>query len=295
MTDAMWNPSMETLPREQLRKLQDERLCETVRRVYASVPFYRHKMQEAGLTPSDIHGVDDLHLLPFTNKTDLRDNYPFGLFAVPQEQIVRIHASSGTTGKQTVVGYTQNDIALWSECTARALTAAGAAKNDYIHVSYGYGLFTGGLGLHYAGELIGAAVIPASSGNTARQIQILRDFGSSIICCTPSYALYIADTLREQNIDPAELRLKAGIFGAEPWSEGLREEIEALAAERPEKLWPALEADGIDEQRKQHRLDTVIDMHAELADDDGGKERTRDAAQLEFAKLKLAEPIAYRQ
>ena len=150
--------------------------------------------------------------LPFTHKQDLRDTYPYGMFAVPMDEVVRIHASSGTTGRPTVVGYTKRDIELWSECTARALVAAGTERNDYIHVSYGYGLFTGGLGLHYAGELIGATVIPASAGNTARQIQILRDFGSSILCCTPSYALYIADTLRDQGIAPEELNLKAGIF-----------------------------------------------------------------------------------
>ncbi|MGI6203418.1 MAG: phenylacetate--CoA ligase family protein, partial [Eubacteriales bacterium] len=174
-----------------------------------------------------IRSVEDLGKLPFTHKQDLRDTYPYGMFAVPMDEVVRIHASSGTTGRPTVVGYTKRDIELWSECTARALVAAGTERNDYIHVSYGYGLFTGGLGLHYAGELIGATVIPASAGNTARQIQILRDFGSSILCCTPSYALYIADTLRDQGIAPEELNLKAGIFGAEPWTDNMRREIES--------------------------------------------------------------------
>jgi Coenzyme F390 synthetase len=222
-----YNEQVETASRDQMFYIQSLALTRKIKQVYDNVALYRRRMDEVGIKPEDIKSVSDLSKLPFTHKQDLRDTYPYGMFAVPMEDVVRIHASSGTTGKQTVVGYTKHDIELWSACTARALTAAGAAKNDYIHVSYGYGLFTGGLGLHYAGELIGAAVIPASSGNTARQIQILRDFGSSILCCTPSYALYIADTLREQKISPEELHLKAGVFGAEPWSENMRREIEA--------------------------------------------------------------------
>jgi phenylacetate-CoA ligase len=222
-----YNEQVETASHDQMFYIQSLALTRKIKQVYENVKLYRKRMDEAGIEPGDIRSVEDLSKLPFTHKQDLRDTYPYGMFAVPMDRVVRIHASSGTTGKQTVVGYTKRDIEMWSECTARALVAAGAAENDYIHVSYGYGLFTGGLGLHYAGELIGAAVIPASSGNTARQIQILRDFGSSILCCTPSYALYIADTLREQGIAPEELRLKAGIFGAEPWSENMRREIEA--------------------------------------------------------------------
>lgn len=179
-----------------------------------------------GLLPGDIKSIDDIHKLPFTYKTDLRDNYPFGMIAVPKEQLVRIHASSGTTGKQTVVGYTKNDIDVWAKGAARALVAAGATKSDYIHVSYGYGLFTGGLGLHYGAEMLGATAIPVSSGNTKRQVDILRDYGSDFLCCTPSYAMYIGETVRDMGIDPKTLKLRGGIFGAEAWSENMRREIE---------------------------------------------------------------------
>ncbi len=213
--------------RDELRRLQSERLLETVERAYFNVPYYRHKMQEAGLGPESIHSIDDLYKLPYTTKQDLRDNYPFGLFAVPMSEIVRIHASSGTTGKPTVVGYTRNDIAAWSEVMARTLTAAGANRNDFIQVAYGYGLFTGGLGLHYGGEKIGASVIPISGGNTVRQIQLMRDFGSTVLACTPSYALYLAEAIEESGIGRDELKLKAGVFGAEPWTEKMRQEIEA--------------------------------------------------------------------
>ncbi len=213
--------------RDELRRLQSERLRETVERAYFNVPYYRHKMQEAGLGPESIHSIDDLYKLPYTTKQDLRDNYPFGLFAVPMSEIVRIHASSGTTGKPTVVGYTRNDIAAWSEVMARTLTAAGANRNDFIQVAYGYGLFTGGLGLHYGGEKIGASVIPISGGNTVRQIQLMRDFGSTVLACTPSYALYLAEAIEESGIGRDELKLKAGVFGAEPWTEKMRKEIEA--------------------------------------------------------------------
>ena len=222
-----YNEQVETASRDQMFYIQSLALTRKIKQVYDNVPLYRQRMDEAGIEPGDIRSVEDLGKLPFTHKQDLRDTYPYGMFAVPMDEVVRIHASSGTTGRPTVGGYTKRDIELWSECTARALVAAGTERNDYIHVSYGYGLFTGGLGLHYAGELIGATVIPASAGNTARQIQILRDFGSSILCCTPSYALYIADTLRDQGIAPEELNLKAGIFGAEPWTDNMRREIES--------------------------------------------------------------------
>ncbi len=215
------------MDRDELKKIQNERLIETVERVYFNVPYYRHKMQETGLGPESVRSIDDLHKLPYTNKQDLRDNYPFGLFAVPMSEIVRIHASSGTTGKATVVGYTRNDISTWSEVMARTLTAAGANRNDFIQIAYGYGLFTGGLGLHYGGEKIGASVIPISGGNTIRQIQLMRDFGSTVLACTPSYALYLAEAIQESGIKREELKLKAGVFGAEPWTENMRREIES--------------------------------------------------------------------
>lgn len=216
----------ETATRHEMKLMQSLRLVQMVRRCYENVSFYKEKMDELGISPEDIQSIDDIVKLPFTYKTDLRDCYPYGLFAVPHDQIVRIHASSGTTGKQTVVGYTQHDIDIWSESVARALTSIGAAKGDFVHVSYGYGLFTGGLGLHYGAEHLGASVIPVSTGNTKRQLQIMRDFGSTILCCTPSYALYLGDSLEEMGIDKSELSLRAGYFGAEPWTENMRKEIE---------------------------------------------------------------------
>jgi phenylacetate-CoA ligase len=222
----IWNRHIECMDRAELRKLQDERIRETVERVYFNVPYYRNKMQEAGLGPERIMSADDLHKLPFTTKQDLRDNYPFGLFAVPMSEIVRVHASSGTTGKPTVVGYTRRDIATWSEVMARTLAAAGANRHDFIHVAYGYGLFTGGLGLHYGGEKLGASVIPVSGGNTQRQLQLMHDFGSTVLACTPSYALFLAEAIEESGIPREELKLRIGVFGAEPWTENMRKEIE---------------------------------------------------------------------
>jgi phenylacetate-CoA ligase len=222
----IWNRHFECMDRDELRRVQSGRLIETVERVYFNVPYYRHKMQERGLGPEKIHSIDDSSILPFTVKQDLRDNYPFGLFAVPMSEIVRIHASSGTTGKSTVVGYTRNDISTWSEVMARTLTAAGANRNDFIQIAYGYGLFTGGLGLHYGGEKIGASVIPISGGNTMRQIELMRDFGSTVLACTPSYALFLAEAIQESGISRDEFKLKAGVFGAEPWTENMRREIE---------------------------------------------------------------------
>jgi phenylacetate-CoA ligase len=222
----IWNRHFECMDRNDLKKVQNERLRETVERVYFNVPYYRNKMQEAGIGPESINTAADLSKLPFTTKTDLRDNYPFGLFAVPMSEIVRVHASSGTTGKPTVVGYTRNDIATWSEVMARTLTCAGANRNDFIQVAYGYGLFTGGLGLHYGGEKIGASVIPISGGNTARQIQLMHDFGSTVLACTPSYALFLAEAIQESGISRDDLKLRVGVFGAEPWTENMRREIE---------------------------------------------------------------------
>jgi phenylacetate-CoA ligase len=197
-----------------------------VERIYHNVPFYREKMQQQHLSPENIKSIDDLRKLPFTVKTDLRDNYPFGLFAVPQSQIIRLHASSGTTGKPTVVGYTRADIALWSEVIARSLSGAGVGQSDILQVAYGYGLFTGGLGLHYGAEKVGAAVIPISSGNTKRQLQLMEDFCTTAIACTPSYALFLAESMVEYNVKRESLKLRVGIFGAEPWTENMRKAIE---------------------------------------------------------------------
>lgn len=228
MENQYFQPEVECADRESLRALQSQRLKEMIKRCYEKVPFYRKKLDEAGIKPEDIKTVDDIKRLPFTTKTDLRDNYPYGLFAVPREELIRIHASSGTTGNPTVVGYTRHDIDVWANGAARALAAAGCTTSDFVHVSYGYGLFTGGLGLHYGAEKLGAAVIPVSSGNTQRQVQILKDFGSNFLCCTPSYAAYIGETCRDMGIDTKELALRGGIFGAEAWSEGMRENIEKL-------------------------------------------------------------------
>ncbi len=223
-----YQPDIECAPRETIRALQDERLVSTVRRVYDNVPFYRARMDAAGVAPGDIRSTDDLCKLPFTCKPDLRDTYPYGMFAVPLHDVVRLHASSGTTGKQIVVGYTQHDLDIWADCCARALTAAGGTADDVVHVSYGYGLFTGGLGLDGGAMRIGATTVPVSSGNTQRQITILRDFGSTILACTPSYALHIAEVLRDSGLTPDDIHLKAGIFGAEPWTAEMRAQIEAM-------------------------------------------------------------------
>ncbi|WP_010243499.1 phenylacetate--CoA ligase family protein [Acetivibrio cellulolyticus] len=221
-----WNPTFECMSREEMTKVQTERLINTVKRVYHNVPFYREKMQKKGLEPGDIKSIDDLKNLPFTYKQDLRDNYPYGLFAAPLSEIVRIHASSGTTGKQTVVGYTRKDLDTWAEVMARTFTCAGANKESIIQVAYGYGLFTGGLGAHYGAERVGASVIPISGGNTKRQLQLMKDFGTTILACTPSYALFMAEEMEEMGLNKEELKLKAGVFGAEPWTENMRKEIE---------------------------------------------------------------------
>lgn len=226
----VYQPEVECASRDYLHAVQSARLIQMVTSAYEHVPFYRRKLDELGLLPGDIHTIDDISKLPFTVKTDLRDNYPYGLFAVPPRDLVRIHASSGTTGKQTVVGYTEHDVDVWAQGAARALCAAGATQDDFIHVSYGYGLFTGGLGLHYGAERMGATAIPVSSGNTKRQVQILQDFGSDYLCCTPSYAMFIGETVRDMGIDPATLKLRGGLFGAEPWTDNMRREIERLLA-----------------------------------------------------------------
>ena len=222
-----WNEKYECMSREALDELKLERLKQTVERVYYNVPHYRKAMQEKGVEPGDIQTLDDLSKLPFTVKTDLRDNYPYGLFAVPLSEIVRIHSSSGTTGKPIVVGYTRQDLNNWAELAARSLCFAGVTKQDVIQISYGYGLFTGGLGIHNGAEKIGASVIPTSGGNNKRQVMIMKDFGSTVLACTPSYALVLAEEMEEMGITKEDIKLKAGIFGAEPWTQAMRKEIEA--------------------------------------------------------------------
>ncbi|MCL2633142.1 MAG: phenylacetate--CoA ligase [Oscillospiraceae bacterium] len=221
-----YKKEIETAPRHELEALQSFRLAQKIRKVYDRVEPYRKKMDEAGVKPEDIRTIADLSKLPFTTKQDLRDNYPYGMFAVPMEEVVRIHASSGTTGKQTVVGYTKNDIELWAECGARCIVGIGGTKQDYVHVSYGYGLFTGGLGMHYGAEKLGAVTIPASAGNSLRQLEMFRDFGSSILCMTPSYAISLIELMKENGLSKDDFNLKAGLFGAEPWTDEMRGEIE---------------------------------------------------------------------
>lgn len=221
-----WNNVKECISRDELENLQLERLKTLVMRVYHDVLFYRNEFHKIGIIPEDIKSLDDLSKLPFTTKTDLRDNYPYGLFAVPMSSIVRVHASSGTTGKPTVVGYTRNDITTWSEIVARSMVCAGGDNHSVVQISYGYGLFTGGLGIHYGAERLGASVIPISGGNTDKQLLLLRDFQATMLCCTPSYAIYLAEAMEERGIDINSLSLKTGIFGAEPWSENMRSTIE---------------------------------------------------------------------
>ncbi len=269
----IWNEEYETLPREDLAALQLRRLQAQVERVYATVPYYRAKMEEAGVGPGDIKTLADIKQLPFTTKEDLRKNYPFGLFTVPLERVVRIHASSGTTGQPTVVGYTRRDIELWAELMARTLSAAGVGRRDVVQNAYGYGLFTGGLGAHYGAEKIGAAVIPISGGNTKRQITLMRDFGSTVLLSTPSYALNIADTMADMGVDPAGLKLRVGVFGAEPWSENMRDEIQRKLGIKAidiyglsEIIGPGVAAECIEEQKGLH----IMEDHflAEIIDPD---------------------------
>lgn len=222
----MWNPKCEAMPRDNLARIQFLRLKQTLEALYQMVPHYRKRFQETGVEPGDIRSLEDLAGLPFTTKDDLRDNYPFGLFTSGLNDVVRIHSSSGTTGLPTVVGYTRNDLEMWAELMARALTAAGAHRESVVHIAYGYGLFTGGLGVHYGAEKIGAAVVPVSGGQTRRQVRMIRDLGSTLLACTPSYALNIAEAMDEMQIDPAGLKLKSGLFGAEPWSDEMRRVIQ---------------------------------------------------------------------
>ncbi len=273
---SYYNIAIECASREVLKEIQSERLRDIVKRNYENVPLYKQKLDELGIKPEDIKTIDDIVKLPFTYKQDLRDTYPFGLMAVPREELVRIHASSGTTGKQTVVAYTQHDIDVWSECAARSIVGAGGSKDDFVHVSYGYGLFTGGLGLHYGAECLGATAIPVSSGNTDRQIQIMQDYGSDILCCTPSYAMYIGETVREKGIDPKSLKVRAGIFGAEPWTQEMRKEIENALAIKAYDIYGLSEIAGpgvaseCEEQNGMHINEDYF--YPEIIDPDTGEQ-----------------------
>lgn len=222
----IWNKEIECMSREKMRELQSERLRELVQRVYEKVSFYRKKMDDVGVKPADIKSIDDISKLPFTCKQDLRDNYPFGLFAVPMQEIVRVHASSGTTGKPTTVGYTRNDLNVWKEAVARCFTMCGIGADDVMQIAYGYGLFTGGLGVHYGAEEVGASAIPISGGNTRRQLQLMKDYGTTALASTPSYALHLADVIAEHGYSLEDFKLKKGVFGAEPWTENMRRELE---------------------------------------------------------------------
>ena len=220
-----YQPEIETASREQILAWQNERLVQQVQHVWDNVPYYRKKMEEKGLTPADIQGVADLHKLPFLSKDDLREAYPYGLLGAPMSECVRIHSTSGTTGKRVVAFYTQADVDLWEDCCARAIVAAGGTKEDVCHIAYGYGLFTGGSGMHGGSHKVGCLTLPLSSGNTDRQLQFMTDLGSTILCCTPSYAAYLSETIHERGLQD-QIKLKAGIFGAEAWSEQMREEIQ---------------------------------------------------------------------
>jgi phenylacetate-CoA ligase len=240
----IWDKEHEAMPRPALHELQLRRLQAQVARVYDQVPFYRRALDRAGIRPEDVRSLADLPRLPFTTREDFRDNYPLGLAALPARQIVRLHASSGTTGKSKVVAYSKADIDMWSEVMARTLVAAGVTEDDIVHNAYGYGLFTGGLGFHYGAERIGAMVIPMSGGQTRRQIIFLQDLGSTVLCCTPSYALYLAETAQEMGVDLRTTRLRIGIFGAEPWTQRMREEIQLKLGLRAHDIYGLSEIIG---------------------------------------------------
>ena len=239
-----WNQEIECMPYEDMKKLQSERLVAQVKHVYENVEYYRNLMDEKGVKPEDIQSVEDLHKLPFLTKADLRDAYPYGLLAKPLNECVRIHSTSGTTGKRVVAFYTQNDIDLWEDCCARAIVAAGGTKDDVCQVAYGFGLFTGGAGLNGGSHKVGCLTLPMSSGNTDRQIEFMRDLGSTILCCTPSYAAYIGETLHEMGLTPDDINLKAGIFGAEPWTEEMRKSIEASLGIKAYDIYGLTETSG---------------------------------------------------
>ena len=239
-----YQPEIETMPAEKIRKLQSEKLVRQVKHVYEHVPYYRDLMDKKGVTPDDIHGIDDLCKLPFIEKSDLRETYPYGMLAVPLDECVRIHSTSGTTGKRVIAYYTQNDVDLWEDCCARALIATGADKDDVVQVSYGFGLFTGGAGLNGGSHKVGSLTLPLSSGNTERQIQFMMDLGATVLCCTPSYAAYIGESLKEMGYTPDDIPLKAGIFGAEPWTQEIRENIEKTLGIKAYDIYGLTEISG---------------------------------------------------
>ena len=275
MEKRYYQKEIETMDPERIRALQSEKLVKQVRHVYEHVPFYRGLMDEKGIKPEDIRGVEDLHLLPFISKAELRETYPYGMLAVPLSECVRIHSTSGTTGKRVIAYYTQHDIDLWEDCCARALTAAGATNEDVVQVCYGYGLFTGGSGLHGGSHKIGSLTLPMSSGNTERQIQFMMDLGATVLCCTPSYAAYIGETLKEQGYGPDDIPLRAGIFGAEPWTQEIREDIEKTLGIKAYDIYGLTEMSGpgvafeCEEQRGMH----ICEDHfiAEIIDPNTGE------------------------
>lgn len=242
--ERYFQPDIETMPRDQMRALQSERLVKQVRHVWDNVPYYRHLMEEQGVTPDDIRSVDDLHKLPFVSKTDLRDQYPYGLLATDLKNCVRIHSTSGTTGRRVVAFYTQHDVDIWDDCVARAITAAGGTAQDVCQVAYGYGLFTGGIGLHGGAQKVGCLTLPMSSGNTERQIQFMMDLHATMLCCTPSYAAYLGESLKEVGYKPEDNDLRIGIFGAEPWTEEMRREIEASLGIKAYDIYGLTETTG---------------------------------------------------
>ena len=275
MKQAYYQPEIETMPLPQLKALQSERLVRQVQHVYENVPYYRKKMEEKGLTPADIRGIEDLHKLPFLSKADLRDAYPYGLLAKPLSDCVRIQSTSGTTGKRVVAFYTQHDVDLWEDCCARAIVAAGGTKEDVCQVCYGYGLFTGGPGLNGGSHKVGCLTLPRSSGNTERQIQFMMDLNATILCCTPSYAAYIGETLKEKGYRPEDNSLKAGIFGAEPWTEEMRRDIQNTLGIKAYDIYGLTELSGpgvsfeCSEQKGMH----INEDHfiAEIIDPDTGE------------------------
>ena len=244
MEKRYYQQEIETMPVEEMKALQSEKLVKQVRHVWDNVPYYRNLMEEKGVTPDDIHGIEDLHKLPFLSKADLRDAYPYGLLGKPLKDCVRIHSTSGTTGRRVVAFYTQHDVDLWEDCCARAIVAAGGTEEDVVQVAYGYGLFTGGAGMHGGSHKVGSLTLPMSSGNTERQIQFMQDLSATILCCTPSYAAYIGESLKEQGITPDQLSLKAGIFGAEPWTEEMRRGIEKALGIKAYDIYGLTETSG---------------------------------------------------
>lgn len=242
--ERYFQPEIECASREQIKSWQDERLVKQVRHVWDNVPAYRKKMEEMGVTPEDIKSSADLHKLPFTSKADLRNNYPDGLVAVPRSKCVRVHATSGTTGKRVMAFYTQHDIDLWTDCCARAITAVGGSEEDVCQIAYGYGMFTGGLGLDQGSKRVGCLTVPISSGNTERQIQFIRDLGTTILCCTPSYAAYLGESMHEMGMTPDQIPLKAGIFGAEAWSEEMRQDIQKTMGIKAYDIYGLTELSG---------------------------------------------------